>query len=127
MPAAGFSGYRAATPRELERGRTGGPALLSVIPPVERTIVPAIGLPGGSGSLLHVEYADSLAATPQWSAFTNVTLTIAPQWCLDLSQPLPPQRFYRAWQTNGPQPALNMSLATEIPLAGAVGSSVQID
>jgi hypothetical protein len=107
---------------------TSDPALLSVIPPVETTIVPAVGLPGGSGSLLHVEYADRLvAAAPQWSPFTNLTLAIAPQLCLDLSQPLPAQRFYRAWQTNGPQPALNMSLATEIPLAGALGSSVQID
>jgi hypothetical protein len=84
-------------------------------------------LPGGTGSLLHLEYADSLAAAPPWSSFTNVTLSSGPQLCFDLTQPLPSQRFFRAWQTNGPQPALDMSLATEIPLAGAIGSSVRVD
>jgi uncharacterized repeat protein (TIGR03803 family) len=107
---------------------TSGPALLSVIPPVERTIVPAVGLPGGPGSLLHLEYADSLvAAAPAWSSFTNVTLGSGPQPCFDLSQPLPALRFYRAWQTSGPQPTLEMRLATEIPLTGAIGSSVRVD
>ena len=106
---------------------TSAPALLSVIPPVERTVVPAVGLPAGSGTLLHLEYSDSLATAPAWSSFTNLTLGGRPQLCFDLSQPPPAQRFFRAWQTNGPQPTLSMSLATEIPLTGAIGSSVQID
>lgn len=50
-----------------------------------------------------------------------------PQLCFDLSQPLPAEPIYRAWQTNGPQPALDLSLATEIPLAGAIGRSVRLD
>jgi hypothetical protein len=107
---------------------TSAPALLSVISPVERRVVPAIGLTGGTGSLLHLEYADSLvAAAPQWLSLSNVTLSSGPQLCFDLCQPLPAQRFYHAWQTNGPQLALDMSLATEIPLAGPIGSSVRID
>jgi uncharacterized repeat protein (TIGR03803 family) len=107
---------------------TSDPALLSVIPPVARRIVPAVGLPGGTGNLLHLEYADSLAAAaPQWFSLTNVALNAAPPLCFDLSQPLPAQRFYRAWQISGPQPTLNMSMATEIPLTGTIGSSVQID
>ena len=106
---------------------TSSPALLSVIPPVDRRVVPAVHLPGDNGRLLHLEYADNLAAAPAWSSFTNVTLSSGPQLCFDLSQPLPAQRFYRAWQTNGPQPTLDISMATEIPLAGAIGSSVQID
>jgi hypothetical protein len=73
-----------------------------------------------------MEYAGSLTA-PRWSSVTNVTLGSGPQLCFDLSQPLPAQRFYRTWQTNGPQPVLDLSLATEIPLAGAIGSSVRID
>jgi hypothetical protein len=105
---------------------TSARALLSVIPPVARTVVPAIGLTGGTGSLLHMEYAGSLTA-PRWSSVTNVTLGSGPQLCFDLSQPLPAQRFYRTWQTNGPQPVLDLSLATEIPLAGAIGSSVRVD
>jgi hypothetical protein len=112
----------------LAGASTSAPALLSVIPPVERRIVPAVGSTGGAGSLLHLEYADSLVPpAPLWSPFTNVTLGIGPQLCFDLSEPLPPQRCYRAWQTNGPQPALDMSQATEIPLTGAIGSSMRID
>jgi hypothetical protein len=107
---------------------TSAPALLSVIPAVEREVVPAVGLPGGSGTLLHVEYADSLVpAATQWFSLTNATLSSGPELCFDLSQPLPAQRFYRAWQTTGPPPTLDLSLATEIPLTGAIGSSVQID
>jgi uncharacterized repeat protein (TIGR03803 family) len=107
---------------------TSAPALLSVIPPVERRLVPAVGLTGGTGSLLHLEYADSLvAAAPRWFSFTNVTLGGGPQFCFDLGQLLPAQRFYRGWQTNGPRPKLDMSMATEIPLTGAIGSSVRID
>jgi hypothetical protein len=106
---------------------TSAPALLSVIPPVYRRVVPAVHLPSGTGDLLHLEYADNLATAPAWSSFTNATLGSGPQLCFDLSQPLPAQRFFRAWQTNGPQPALDLSLATEIPLAGAIGSSVRID
>jgi hypothetical protein len=113
----------------MEGAVTSAPALLSVIPPVARTIVPAISLTGGSGSFLHVEYADRLVAATAspWFALSNVTVTGGPQFCFDLSQPLPAQRFYRAWQTNGPRPALGASMATEIPLAGAIGSSVRID
>jgi hypothetical protein len=107
---------------------TSAPALLSVILPVVRTVVPAVHLLGGTGSLLHLECADSLAGSaPPWFSFTNVTLGSGPQLGFDLSQPLPAQRFYRTWQTNGPQPALDLGLATEIPLAGAIGRSVRVD
>jgi hypothetical protein len=109
---------------------TSAPALLSVIPPVDRRVVPAVGLAGGTGSFLHLEYADSLvAAAPRWFSLTNATLGGGPQLCFDLSEPLPAQRFYRAWQTNLPsaRPVLDLGFATAIPLAGAVGSSVRID
>jgi len=105
---------------------TSPPALLSIIPSVARSLVPAVGLTGGTGSLLHLEYADSL--TPAlWLSLSNLTLTGEPQFCVDLCQPQPAQRFYRAWQTDGPPPVLDMSLATEIPLSGAMGSSVRVD
>jgi hypothetical protein len=107
---------------------TSAPALLSVIPPVVRTVVPAISLTGGSSNLLRLEYVDSLVATASpWASLTNVTLSSEPQFCFDLTQPLPAQRFYRTWQTSGPQPALDARMATEIPLAGAIGSSVRVD
>jgi hypothetical protein len=86
-----------------------------------------VQLPAGAGAPLYLECADSLAGrTPQWLKFTNATQSSAPQFCFDLYQPLPPQRFYRAWQASGPPPALNLILATEIPLTGAVGSWVTV-
>jgi hypothetical protein len=107
---------------------TSAPALLSVIPLVQRRVVPAVSLTGSTGSLLHLEYANGLVATaPQWFSLSNLTLSAGPQFYFDLQQPLPALRFYRTWQTNGPQPALAMSMATDIPLTGTIGSSVRVD
>jgi len=103
------------------------PAMLSVIAPVERSIVPALNLTGDVGSFLQLDYVNAFGPGAQWMPLTNVKIESAPQLCFDLSESLPAQRFYRAWQTNGPPPALEMSIATEIPLTGAMGSSVQID
>lgn len=105
---------------------TSAPALLNVIPPVDRRVVPGVHLTGGIGNLLHLEYADSLNPQ-QWSSLTNLTLNGGPQNCFDLCQPLPAQRFYRAWQTNGPRAALEASMATEIPLTVPMGSKVRVD
>jgi len=106
---------------------TSAPALLSVIAAVERRMVPALNLTADVGSFLQLEYVNGFGSGAQWLSLTNVTTESTPQLYFDLSEPLPAQRFYRAWQTNGPQPTLNMSMATEIPLTGAIGSSVRID
>ncbi len=106
---------------------TSNPAMLSVIPPVPKTTVPAIKLVGDVGSFLHLSCASTLGPGAAWQELDAVTLTSTQQFYPDLTLPLPSSRFYRAWQTNDPQPALDMSLATEIPLAGAIGSSVSID
>lgn len=118
--------YTVAVTNLMEGAVTSAPALLSVIPAVDRRIVPAVHLMGGAGSFLHLEYADSLAA-PQWSSLSNLTMSGGPQLCFDLCQPLPAQRVYRAWQNNGPRASLDATMATEIPLTGAVGSSVRVD
>ncbi len=108
---------------------TSAPALLSVIAPVEQRIVPALSLTGDAGSFLHLDYVDAFGPGAQWLSLSNFTLASTPQLYLDLSEPLPAQRFYRASQTNVPsaKPVLDMRLATEIPLTGAIGSSVQVD
>jgi hypothetical protein len=108
---------------------TSDTATLSVIPPVERRTVPALNLTADVGSLLHLDYADAFGPGAQWLSLSNVTIARTPQLYFDLSDPLPAQRFYRTWQTNVPtaRPVLDMSMATEIPLTGAIGSSVQID
>jgi hypothetical protein len=103
--------------------------MLSVIPPVERRMVPALALEGQSGSLLHLDDADALDPSPGWVTFDSVTLTNTSQWYFDLSLPLPPQRFYRAWQAGGPSvvPALDLKRVPALTMTGAVGSTVRAE
>ena len=86
-------------------------------------------LTGDVGSLLYVDCADALAGGPSWQMLGSLVLTNPPQPYLDLTDPVRRSRFYRAWQTNAPTvlPAVDMGMATEITLTGALGSSVQID
>ncbi len=107
---------------------TSAPAALSVISPVQRRVAPALRLTGGTGSFLHLEQADSLAgAASRWLSFSNLTLSSGPQLCFELPPLLAAQRFFRAWQTNAPEPALDLARVTLIPLTGATGSSVRIN
>jgi len=108
---------------------TSAPAMLNVIAPVPRRTVPAIRLTGDLGSVLHLSSADTLGPGAGWQVLDAVTLTATPQFYLDLTRALPPARFYRAWQTNGPSvaPVLDLSLATELTLTGAIGSKVRVD
>jgi hypothetical protein len=108
---------------------TSAPAMLSVIPPVEQRMVPALALLGQPGSLLNLDDADALGPSPAWVTFDSVTLTNSSQWYFDLSTPLPPQRFYRAWQTGGPSvlPSLDLEMVPALTMAGPVGSSVRVD
>jgi len=108
---------------------TSAPAMLSVIPPVEQRMVPALALLGQPGSLLNLDDADALGPSPAWVTFDSVTLTNSAQWYFDLSTPLPPQRFYRAWQTGGLSvlPSLDLEMVPALTMAGPVGSSVRVD
>jgi hypothetical protein len=108
---------------------TSAPAMLSVIPPVEQRMVPALALLGQPGSLLNLDDADILGPSASWATFDSVTLTNSSQWYFDLATPLPPQRFYRAWQTGGPSilPSLDLEMVPALTMAGPVGSSVRVD
>jgi hypothetical protein len=60
----------------------------------------------------------------------SVSLTTASQYYFDLTLPLPPQRFYRAWQTGTPSVVPSLSLPGMIPaitLTGNIGQSVRVD
>jgi uncharacterized repeat protein (TIGR03803 family) len=108
---------------------TSAAAVLNVIPSVERRWVPGIGLAGQAGMPFNLEYADAVQPEPNWLPLGAVTLASTSQFCLDLSMPLPPQRFYRAWQTGVPSapPGLDLHMVPAITLAGAIGSSVHLD
>ncbi len=108
---------------------TSAPAMLNVIAPVERRPVPGINLAGEAGSSLNVDYADSLAPQPAWVPLDTVSLTNTSQLYFDLAAPLPPQRFYRAWQTGTPSvlPSLDVHMVLAITLIGSIGDSLRLD
>ena len=108
---------------------TSAPAMLNVIAAVERRPVPGVKVTGETGSLLNVDSADSLSPAPNWTPLGSVSLTGTPQYCFDLTLPLPPQRFYRAWQTGTPgvRPSLDLHLVPAITLTGTIGHSVRLD
>jgi hypothetical protein len=109
---------------------TSAPVMLNVIAPVERRPVPGVKVTGEAGSLLNVDYANSLSRAPNWTSLGSVSLTSTPQYCFDLTLPLPPQRFYRAWQTDTPSVLPSLSLPGMVPaikLTGNPGDSVRLD
>jgi hypothetical protein len=103
--------------------------MLSVIPPVERRPVPGVKVTGETASVLNVDYASSVSPAPTWAMLGSVNLTSTSQYYFDLTLSLPPQRFYRAWQTGTPgiMPSLDLHLVPSITLTGTTGDSVRVD
>jgi hypothetical protein len=108
---------------------TSAPALLNVIAPVERRPVPGVKLTGQVGSLLNLDSADFLRPAPNWTPLASVSLTGTSQYWFDLTGPLPPQRFFRAWQAGAlsVMPSLELHLVPAITLTGSIGGSVRVD
>jgi hypothetical protein len=108
---------------------TSAPAMLNVIPAAPRRALVALSVTGEVGSLLHVDYADTLGPGSAWQALESITLTNPLQVCVDASARLPSSRFYRAWQANTPsvRTTLGLGLATELILTGLPGSTVRVD
>jgi hypothetical protein len=105
---------------------TSSPAMLNVIPPVERRPAPALTLTGQPGTFLNLEYAEALP--PQnWLALDSVALINSSQFYFDPSAPLPERRFYRASQISGLPPMLDLRMVPAITLTGTVGTSVRLD
>jgi hypothetical protein len=108
---------------------TSSPAMLRVIAPVSRRPVPAINLTGSADTSLNLQYTQSLIPAPNWTTLGSVSLTARSRSCFDTTQPLPAQRFYRAWQTGAPSviPSLDLHMVPPITLTGNVGGSVRVD
>lgn len=109
---------------------TSSPAILNVIPMVERRGVPAINLMGETGSSLNVEFTGALDSPANWLPLDTVSLTSTTQYYFDLTSPLPSQRFYRTRQLGTPSVVSSLSLPGMVPaitLTGTVGSSVRVD
>jgi hypothetical protein len=108
---------------------TSAPALLNVIAPVKRRLVPAVNLKAQPGNSLGLDYCDVFGSTADWKTIATMTLTNTSQFYFDVSEPLPPNRFYRAWQTGSPNvvPSLNLNFVPAITLTGNVGGSLRLD
>jgi hypothetical protein len=78
---------------------------------------------------LNVDYANAPSLAPNWNTLGSVSLTSTSQYYFDLTLPLLPQRFYRAWQTGTPsvRPSLDLHLVPAITLTGNIGDSVRVD
>jgi len=108
---------------------TSAPVTLNVIAPVPRRRVPGVNLTAQAGNLLGLDYRDTLGPATNWETMATLTLSNASQFYFDVSQPLPTQRFYRAWQTGTPAvvPSLDLHMVPAITLAGNVGDSLRLD
>jgi uncharacterized repeat protein (TIGR03803 family) len=108
---------------------TSPPAMLGVIPRVERRNVPGLTVAGETGQVATVEYTDAFGASATWRLLGSVTLGDPPPFAFDLAEPLPPERFYRAVQPKPPAQPLTLTGAfiPAITLTGAIGSSIRVD
>ena len=108
---------------------TSAPVALNVITPVTRRLVPGVNLMAQAGNFLGVDYRDNLGPATNWQTMATMTLSNASQFYFDVSQPLPPQRFYRAWQMGTPAvvPSLDMKMVPALTVTGIVGDSLRLD
>ncbi len=110
--------------------RASAPAMLNVIGPVDRRWVWSVKLMGQIGDFLGVDYSDQLGPTAHWQTMATITLSNAWQWCFDVSDPLPAQRFYRAWRAGAPGkgPSLaQFGMVPAITLTGNIGDALRLD
>ncbi len=108
---------------------TSAPAMLAVIPPVPRRLVPGIALTAQPDSWMNIDYKATPNALDTWTSFSRVYITNAPQFFFDVSDPLPPERIYRAWHSNdlAAPPGLDIWRVPAIILSGTVGSTLRLD
>jgi hypothetical protein len=108
---------------------TSAPVTLNVISAVERRPVPGVKVMGEIGSSLNIEHTESLGPAPIWLPLDTVSLTNPPQYCFDLTAPLPSQRFYRAQLLSDPPllPVLDLHMLPAITLTGNIGDKLRLD
>jgi hypothetical protein len=109
---------------------TSSPAILSLIPAVQRRPVPAIGVTGETGTVFNVEYASSPEPQSGWQTLDATTLSLSPQYWFDVFTPLPQQRFYRVGPMGASTALPSFSLVSIVPaitLTGNIGKSVRVD
>jgi uncharacterized repeat protein (TIGR03803 family) len=124
------SGNYAVTATDIRGAVANAGTMLNVIPPVDRTIVPAIAVVGDDGAVVDIEGAESLDAAPNWLPLGNINLVGTSNFFFDVAHPQPLQArgFYRARQhvPSSLGPTLHLHLVPAITLAGTIGSALQV-
>ena len=79
--------------------------------------------------MLNLDYVNALSSAPDWLPLGVVSLTTSPQIYFDLSEPLPMERFYRAWQTGSPSvvPKLDLHMIPALTLTGSPDDKIRVD
>lgn len=108
---------------------TSAPAMLSVIPVVDRGIVPALTVTGPAGSTFHLDYTEDLGPSASWLPLAKMTISEGPLTYIDPTFPIRARRFYHAWQPPSPGSSglLNLTQVPAIRLHGDVGSIMRLD
>ena len=108
---------------------TSTPAVLNVITPVPRRPVPAVTLTAKPGTTLGLDCLDAAGPAANWTTMATITMSNSTQFYFDVSDPLPPQRFYRVWKSGktGTAPTMGMNFVAAITLTGNVGSNLRLD
>lgn len=108
---------------------TSAPMVLNVIPFVAQRPALAVSLTSQPGSLWTVVHSDTVGPTAQWTELAAATLTSSSQVYFDTATSLPPNRFYKAFQSNlpGVSSTLSLQTATAVTLTGNVGDTLRVD
>lgn len=108
---------------------TSAPAMVNIIVPVERRMVPGVVLSAQPDSRLNVEWSSAVGISSDWTTISTVYFTNSPQYFFDLSSPPPSQRYYRASQIAPVSitPSLNLHLIPALTLTGSIGNQIRVD
>ena len=101
-------------------------AMLNVIAPVSRTMVPGLLLHGQTGVVVNIQFSPVLDGAGSWSTKGTLTLTNNLQWYFDPAAPSA-QGAYRTSQAAQTGPALELYSVPAIALSGPIGSSLRVD
>jgi hypothetical protein len=127
---SGQAGTYTAVVSNLFGTATSTPVTLGVIAPVHKRSLPVINLSGEIGAVLHLSCAEAVGPGAIWQDLDAVILSTTPQPWFDFSTSLPPQRFYRAWQSEPINIVPSISIPGVVPaltLTGSVGDKIRVD
>jgi hypothetical protein len=100
-----------------------------VIAAVERRIVAGLRFAGEWSGLVSLEVSTDIAQPTGWQPLDSLTVSSIAQTYFDLTTPLPPQRYYRAWQAGVPDSnsALKLHMIPALTLTGNVSDTIRVD